>query len=79
MRASVIANSPHWKYSESQGRRLLSAKAVLSVVYSRGMDIWGKRIREKCGISIINKRKLKGERLEDSCIGSKSKTHICYF
>lgn len=45
MRASVIANSPHWKYSESQGRRLLSAKAVLSVVYSRGMDVWGKRNR----------------------------------
>lgn len=37
----MIADSPDWKYPESQERRLLSGKPVVSVVYERG--IFGER------------------------------------
>ena len=55
----MITDSPKWKYPGSKERRLLSRKAVVSVVYGRGREIRS-RIREKCGIPIINKRKLRG-------------------
>ena len=59
----MITDSPKWKYPGSQERRLLSGKAVVSVVYGRGR-FGGReirsRIRKKCGIPIINKRKLRG-------------------
>lgn len=33
----LIAGFPNWKYLGSQERRLLSGKAVVSVVYGRGI------------------------------------------
>lgn len=55
----MIADLLNWKCPGSQERRLLSGKTVVSIVYGEGKGNRG-RIRERCGISIINKRKLKG-------------------
>lgn len=59
----MIADPLEWKYPGSQGRRLLSDKVLVSISYGSGIfrvrEIEVGSEREKCGISIINKRKLK--------------------
>lgn len=59
----MIADSPDWKYPESQERRLLSGKPVVSVVYERG--IFGEReiqvgLERDVGFPLSIKKKLKG-------------------